>query len=235
MLTLSVQSVSVKLRVGGEVSNFASYSFHAVKNLTTAEGGASTWSTIPGISDDEIYNTYQLLSLHGQSKSALAKNQPGSWEYDIKGTYYKYNMTDIMAAIGLVQLKRYGEILKRRREIITIYDKLCDEIGLFHLNHYSKDYASSGHLYLTRIPGINENQRNEIITKMGEHGISCNVHYKPIPMMSAYKALGWDIKNFPNSYNYYKNLISLPLYTKLTDDDVIYIMDTYREILKVYL
>ena len=206
-----------------------------MKNLTTAEGGASSWSTIPGIDDDEIYNTYQLLSLHGQSKSALAKNQPGSWEYDIKGTYYKYNMTDIMAAIGLVQLKRYNAILKRRREIITLYDKLCDEIGIFHLNHYGKDYASSGHLYLTRIPGINEQQRNEIIIKMGECGIACNVHYKPLPMMSAYKALGWNIKDFPNSYNYYRNLVSLPLYTRLADEDVVYIMENYREVLKAYL
>ena len=206
-----------------------------MKNFTTAEGGASSWSTIPGIDDDEIYNTYQLLSLHGQSKSALAKNQPGSWEYDIKGTYYKYNMTDIMAAIGSVQLQRCNAILKRRREIITLYDKLCDEIGIFHLNHYGKDYASSGHLYLTRIPGINEQQRNEIIIKMGERGIACNVHYKPLPMMSAYKALGWDIKDFPNSYSYYRNLVSLPLYTRLTDDDVIYIMENYREILKEYL
>lgn len=178
---------------------------------------------------------YQLLSLHGQSKTALAKNQPGSWEYDIKGPYYKYNMTDIMAAMGIKQLERYNDILKRRREIIKLYDSLCDEIGIIHLNHYGKNYSSSGHLYLTRIPGIDEKIRNEIIIKMAERGISCNVHYKPLPMMTAYINLGWDIKNFPNAYNYYRNLITLPLYTRLSDNDVIYIMENYRDILKKYL
>ena len=219
----------------GSVSDFSSFSFHAVKNLTTAEGGASSWTSIDGIDDDEIYGMYQLLSLHGQSKTALAKNQPGSWEYDIKGTYYKCNMTDIMAAIGLSQLARYEAVLRRRREIITLYDSSCDELGIIHLNHYGTDHASSGHLYLTRIPGISEAQRNEIIRKMGERGIACNVHYKPLPMMTAYKNLGWNIKDFPNAYNYYRNLISLPLYNRLSDEDAMYIMENYRDVLRDYL
>lgn len=215
----------------GEVSDFASYSYHAVKNFTTAEGGAATWN-IPGVDDEEIYKQYQLYSLHGQSKDALAKTKMGAWEYDIIGPWYKCNMTDIMAAIGLRQLDRYQKLLARRKEIIKKYDVACDELGVFHLNHYGKDYTSSGHLYLTRIPGINSVQRNIIIRKMAEHGVATNVHYKPLPMMTAYKAYGWEIKDFPNAYDYYRNLITLPLHTKLSDEDVEYVCDVFRTCVK---
>lgn len=215
----------------GEVSDFASYSYHAVKNFTTAEGGAATWN-IPGVDDEEIYKQYQLYSLHGQSKDALAKTKMGAWEYDIIGPWYKCNMTDIMAAIGLRQLDRYQKLLARRKEIIEKYDVACDELGVFHLNHYGKDYTSSGHLYLTRIPGINSVQRNIIIRKMAERGVATNVHYKPLPMMTAYKAYGWEIKDFPNAYDYYCNLITLPLHTKLSDEDVEYVCDVFRTCVK---
>lgn len=215
----------------GEVSDFASYSYHAVKNFTTAEGGAATWN-IPGVDDEEIYKQYQLYSLHGQSKDALAKTKMGAWEYDIIGPWYKCNMTDILAAIGLRQLDRYQKLLARRKEIIEKYDVVCDELGVFHLNHYGKDYTSSGHLYLTRIPGINSVQRNIIIRKMAERGVATNVHYKPLPMMTAYKAFGWEIKDFPNAYDYYRNLITLPLHTKLSDEDVEYVCDVFRTCVK---
>ena len=221
-------------KMAGEAADMTSFSFHAVKNFTTAEGGAATWN-IPGLDDQEIYHQYQLLSLHGQNKDALAKSKLGAWEYDIIGPWYKCNMTDIMAAIGLRQLDRYPGLLARRREIIEAYDAAMDGIGVFHLNHYGKDYCSSGHLYLTRIPGISETERNEIIEKMAERGVSTNVHYKPLPMMTAYRALGSDIRHYPNAYDYYRNLITLPLHTLLSDDDVAYIIENYREIVKEYI
>ena len=222
-------------KMAGEIADFTDFSFHAVKNFTTAEGGASTWRDIKGIDNEEMYHQYQLYSLHGQSKDALAKTQLGAWEYDIVGPWYKCNMTDIMAAIGLKQLDRYPGMLARRKEIIGKYDAMCDDLGVQHLMHYGKDYQSSGHLYLTRISGINDQQRREIIIKLAEQGISTNVHYKPLPMMTAYKAMGWDIKDFPNAYAYYENLITLPLHTKLSDEDVEYIIENYEKVVKEYI
>ena len=221
-------------KMAGEVADFTSFSFHAVKNFTTAEGGASTWN-IPNVDGEELYKKYQLLSLHGQNKDALAKTKLGAWEYDIIGPWYKCNMTDIMAAIGLRQLDRYPALLERRKEIIKKYDAVCDELGVFHLNHYGEDYTSSGHLYLTRIPGIDEAQRNEIIERMAENGVATNAHYKPLPMMTAYKAYGWDIKDFPNAYDYYHNLITLPLHTKLSDEDVDYVIGNFKDIVREYI
>lgn len=199
-------------KMAGEIADFTDFSFHAVKNFTTAEGGAATWRDIPGIDNDEMYKQYQLFSLHGQSKDALAKTQVGAWEYDIVGPWYKCNMTDVMAAMGLRQLDRYPGLLERRKEIIAKYDAVCDELGVKHLNHYIEDSTSSGHLYLTRIPGATDEQRREIIIKLAERGVATNVHYKPLPMMTAYKEMGWNIKDFPNAYAYYENLISLPLH-----------------------
>jgi dTDP-4-amino-4,6-dideoxygalactose transaminase len=219
-------------KMAGSIADFSSFSFHAVKNLTTAEGGAACWKHIEGIDDSELYHQYQLFSLHGQSKDALAKTQLGAWEYDIVAPYYKCNMTDIMAAIGLKQLERYPGLLKRRKEIIEKYDAACDELGVLHLKHYREDMTSSGHLYLIRIPDITEEQRNEIIVKMAERGVATNVHYKPLPMMTAYKAYGWDIKDFPNAYDYYHNLITLPLHTKLSDEDVEYVMECFKACVK---
>lgn len=219
----------------GEIADFTSFSFHAVKNFTTAEGGASTWKSIPGIDDEELYHQYQLLSLHGQSKDALAKTKLGAWEYDIIGPWYKCNMTDIMAAIGLKQLERYPGLLARRKEIIEKYDAEFKPLGVQVLDHYNKEHTSSGHLYITRIPGIAEEQRQEIIVKMAEAGVACNVHYKPLPMMTAYKNLGWDIKDFPHAYDYYHNLITLPLHTKLADEDVDYVIENYKKIVTEYL
>ena len=222
-------------RMIGNIADFSSFSFHAVKNFTTAEGGALTWRTIPGVSNDEIYKKLQLLSLHGQSKDALAKTRLGAWEYDIVGTYYKCNMTDIAAAMGLKQFERYPQMLQKRREIIARYDAALKPLGVEVLNHYNERYQSSGHLYLTRIPGINLEQRNEIIIKMAERGVACNVHYKPLPMHTAYKRLGFDIKNYPNAYNRYANEVTLPLHTCLTDDDVEYVIKNYVEVLKEYI
>ena len=222
-------------KMAGEIADFSSFSFHAVKNFTTAEGGASTWCDIDGIDNEEIYHQYQLYSLHGQSKDALAKTQLGAWEYDIVGPWYKCNMTDIMAAIGLRQLDRYPKLLKRRKDIIARYDEMCDDIGVMHLKHFTENSTSSGHLYLTRIPGINDEARREIIVKMAEAGIATNVHYKPLPMMTAYKAYGWDIKDFPNAYHYYENLITLPLHTKLSDEDVDYVVENFKRIVKEYI
>lgn len=224
----------------GTIADFTDFSFHAVKNFTTAEGGAATWNDIPGIDNDELYKLYQLYSLHGQSKDALEKTKLGSWEYDIVGPWYKCNMTDVMAAIGLKQLERYEQLLKRRRSIIHRYDKACDEIGVKHLNHYSDNQNSSGHLYLTRIfkrngIPISIEERNTIIFELAKLGISTNVHYKPLPMMTAYKNLGWDIVDFPNAYDYYANLISLPLHTKLSDDDVEYIIDNFKDVILKYI
>lgn len=219
----------------GSVADFSSFSFHAVKNLTTAEGGALAWNTVPGIDDAEIYNLIQLLSLHGQSRDALAKDEGGSWEYDIIGTWYKCNMTDIMAGMGLAQLERYEGLLKKRRAYIEKYDNALKPLGIQTLDHYNDEHTSSGHLYLTRVPGISDAQRREIIEKMAEAGIATNVHYKPLPLMTAYKNLGFDIADFPNALAYYENEITLPLYTKLTDEDVEYIIDNYVSILKEYL
>ena len=221
-------------KMSGEVADFTSFSFHAVKNFTTAEGGAATWN-IPGVDDDALYKQYQLYSLHGQNKDALAKTKLGAWEYDIIGPWYKCNMTDIMAAVGLRQLDRYPQMLERRKEIIAKYDAMCDGLGVFHLNHYGSDYSSSGHLYLTRIPGIDEKTRNEIIEKLAERGVATNVHYKPLPMMTAYKAYGWKIEDFPNAYDYYRNLITLPLHTKLSDEDVEYVCECFRDVVKEYV
>lgn len=222
-------------KIAGQLADFTSFSFHAVKNLTTGEGGAATWKSIPGIDDEEIYQKYQLYSLHGQSKDALAKTKIGSWEYDIIGPWYKCNMTDIMAGIGLKQLERYPGLLEKRREIIQKYDEMCKMLGLKTLEHYGEDFASSGHLYLVRVPGISVEQRNDIIVKMAERGISCNVHYKPLPMMTAYRELGWDIKDFPNAYTYYSNEITLPLHTKLTEEDIAYVISNFTEIVKEYI
>ncbi len=219
----------------GNVADFASFSFHAVKNLTTAEGGALTWRTIEGIDDEVIYKKLQLLSLHGQSKDALAKTQLGAWEYDVVGTWYKCNMTDVTAAIGLKQLERYPGMLERRRELIEKLDAAFRPLGVKTLEHYTDKYESSGHLYLTRIPGVTAQQRNEIIIKMAEAGIACNVHYKPLPMHTAYKNLGFDIKDFPNAYAQFENEITLPLHTSLTDEQVDYIIENYTRIVKEFI
>ena len=219
-------------KMAGEIADFTDFSFHAVKNFTTAEGGASTWRDIPGIDNEEMYHQYQLYSLHGQSKDALAKTKVGAWEYDIIGPWYKCNMTDIMAAIGLKQLDRYEGLMQRRHNIIKKYDAVCDELGVMHLTHEGEDFRSSGHLYITRIPGIDEAKRQEIIVKMAEMGVATNVHYKPLPMMTAYKELGWDIKDFPNAYDYYHNLITLPLHTCLTDEDVDYVCECFKKAVK---
>ncbi len=222
-------------KMAGELADFSDFSFHAVKNFTTAEGGASTWKDIPGIDNNEMYSQYQLYSLHGQSKDALAKTKIGAWEYDIVGPWYKCNMTDIMAAIGLRQLDRYPDLLTRRREIIGKYDAVCDELGVQYLHHYTDNSISSGHLYLTRIPEASDKTRREIIVKLAERGVSTNVHYKPLPMMTAYKERGWDIKDFPNAYNYYINLISLPLHTKLSDEDVDYVIQNFKDVVSAYI
>lgn len=219
----------------GAIAQFTSFSFHAVKNFTTAEGGASTWLPIPGINDAEIYHMYQLLSLHGQNKDALAKTKIGAWEYDIIGPWYKCNMTDIMAAIGLRQLDRYLGLLNRRVEIIAKYDAVCDELGISHLVHHTDKMDSSNHLYLIRVPNITEARRNEIIEKMAEKGVATNVHYKSLPMMTAYKSDGVDIKDYPNSYDYYHNLITLPLHTLLSDEDVGYVCETLKAVVERYI
>lgn len=219
----------------GSFADFSSFSFHAVKNFTTAEGGAVTWKDIEGIDNEEIYHKYQLLSLHGQSKDALAKTQLGAWEYDIIGTWYKCNMTDIMAGIGLAQMKRYPEMLKRRKDIIGRYDAAFNPIGIEVLPHYTEEHQSSGHLYITRVPGATLETRQAIIAKMAEAGIACNVHYKPLPMMTAYKNLGFDIKDYPNAYEMFVNEITLPLHTKLTDEEIDYIIYNYSKIVKEYI
>lgn len=221
-------------RMCGDIADFTSFSFHAVKNLTTAEGGALTWRAHEGVDDTAIYKQLQLLSLHGQNKDALAKTKLGGWEYDIIGTWYKCNMTDIMAGIGLAQLKRYPEMLRHRRQLIERYNVALEPLGVKVLHHYSNTHSSSGHLYLTRIPGITTEQRNDIIVKMAERGIATNVHYKPLPMMTAYKALGYDIKDFPNAYEQYHNEITLPLHTRLSDEDIEYVLENFIEIISSY-
>ena len=216
----------------GNIADFSSFSFHAVKNFTTAEGGSVTWKSHPGIDDDELYKEFQILSLHGQTKDALAKTQLGSWEYDIVKPAYKCNMTDIMASIGLVQLKRYPSLIQRRYEIVKKYDEAMDAMHIEHIQHVSDAYHSSAHLYMIRIPDISVEQRNEIITRMAENGVATNVHYKPLPMMSGYKAYGWDIKDFPNAYHLYHNEITLPLHTLLSDEDVEIVIQTLRSTLE---
>lgn len=213
----------------GEVADFTCFSFHAVKNLTTAEGGAVTWANIPGIDNNEIYKKFMLLSLHGQSKDALAKNKPGSWEYDIVYTAYKCNMTDIMASLGIAQLKRYSELLERRRDIINIYNDGLKDLDVTILQHYGSDFNSSGHLYLIRLNGKEETFRNNVIVKMAEKGVATNVHYKPLPMHTAYKNLGFDIKEYPNAFDMYKNGITLPLHTLLSDEEVKYVCKSLKE------
>ena len=219
----------------GSIADFSSFSFHAVKNFTTAEGGALTWRTIPGIDDEDIYHKLQLLSLHGQSKDALAKTKLGAWEYDIVGPWFKCNMTDIMAGIGLAQMKRYPGMLARRKDIIARYDAAFKPLGIDVLDHYNDNHQSSGHLYITRIPGAGLEERQEIIVKMAEAGIATNVHYKPLPMMTAYKNLGFDIKDYPNAYKRFVNEITLPLHTCLTDEEVEYIIENYCKIVKEYI
>ena len=222
-------------RMIGNVADFSCFSWHAVKNLTTAEGGCVTWRHIEGVDDNDIYKKYQLFSLHGQSKDALAKTQLGAWEYDIVGTWYKCNMTDVAAAMGLKQFERYPAMLARRREIIKKYDDAFKPMGIEVLEHYTDKYESSGHLYLTRIPGITPQERNEIIIKMAEADIACNVHYKPLPMHTAYKALGFDIKDYPNAYERFANEITLPLHTSLTDEMVDYVIENFTAVTGEYL
>lgn len=219
----------------GSIADFSSFSFHAVKNFTTGEGGALTWNHVDGIDDEVIYKQLQLLSLHGQNKDALAKTQLGAWEYDIIGTWYKCNMTDVAAAMGLAQFERYPQMLKRRREIIKKYDKAFKPLGIKVLPHYTNEHTSSGHLYITRVPNITAEQRSEIITLMAQKGIACNVHYKPLPMHTAYKQMGFDIRNYPNAYSQFANEITLPLHTCLTDEEVDYIIENYCEIITEYL
>lgn len=215
----------------GNIADFTSFSFHAVKNLTTAEGGALTWRPIPGIDDEWIYKQFQLLSLHGQNKDALAKTQLGAWEYDIVAPNYKCNMTDVMAGIGLAQFKRYPQMLSRRREIIEKYNAGLSGCNVEVLNHYGDAHASSGHLYLVRLLGRGVEERNAVITKMAERGIACNVHYKPLPMMTAYKNLGFDIADYPNAFAQYENEVTLPLHTRLTDEDIEYVISNFVEII----
>lgn len=214
----------------GSMADFTSFSFHAVKNFTTGEGGALTWR-IPGIDNEALYHQVQLYSLHGQSKDALAKTLLGAWEYDIVGPWYKCNMTDIAAALGLVQMKRYPSLLARRKEIIERYDAAFKPIGIEVLNHYTENHISSGHLYLTRVPGVTLEERQEIIVAMAERGVATNVHYKPLPMMTAYKNLGFAIKDYPNAYAHFVNEITLPLHTRLTDEEVDYIIAQYTGII----
>lgn len=224
-----------KGKPAGSLADFSSFSFHAVKNFTTAEGGALTWRTIPGIDNEVIYKQLQLLSLHGQSKDALAKTQLGAWEYDIVGPWFKCNMTDVAAAMGLVQMKRYGAMLERRKQIIGMFDAALKPIGVEVLDHYNETNQSSGHLYITRVPNITAEQRNDIIIKMAEQGIATNVHYKPLPMHTAYKNLGFDIADYPNAYAHFANEITLPLHTNLTDEQVAYVVENYIKILKEYI
>ena len=241
-------------KMAGAIADFSSFSFHAVKNLTTAEGGSLTWNlpfgeekvesaelkdympTVPFLEGETwnalLYRVSQLFSLHGQNKDAFAKTQLGAWEYDVIGPWYKCNMTDIMAGVGLAQLSRYQGMLKRRRHIIEVFDNVLKDLPVAVLNHYGEDFAGSGHLYLTRLLGRTDEERRAVIVKMAERGIACNVHYKPLPMMTAYKALGFDIKNFPNAYNLFVNEVTLPLHTRLSDEDVDYIITNYVDIIK---
>ena len=218
----------------GSIADFTSFSFHAVKNLTTAEGGALTWRDRDGIDNEALYKHFQLLSLHGQNKDALAKTKLGAWEYDIIAPYYKCNKTDVMAGIGLAQFRRYPGLLARRREIIERYNAGLKDLSVQVLDHYGPDHSSSGHLYLTRLLGRSDEERRAVIVKMAERGIACNVHYKPLPMMTAYKALGFDIKDYPNAYAQFVNEVTLPLHTRLSDEDVEYVIENYVYILRSY-
>ena len=215
----------------GEIADFTSFSFHAVKNLTTAEGGALTWRNHDGVDNESLYKQFQLLSLHGQNKDAFAKTRLGAWEYDIVAPYYKCNMTDVMAGIGLAQLKRYPEMLYRRRQIIERYNEGLKGCDVQVLDHFGDDHSSSGHLYLVRLLGEDVEYRNAVIERMAERGIACNVHYKPLPMMTAYKNLGFDIVDYPNAYNQYHNEITLPLHTSLTNEDVEYVISNFVDII----
>lgn len=215
----------------GSVADFTSFSFHAVKNFTTAEGGALTWRSREGIDNEDLYRQLQLLSLHGQSKDALAKTQLGAWEYDIVSPAYKCNMTDVMAAIGLVQMKRYPGLLARRRILIETYNEALKDCNVALLDHYNEEHVSSGHLYLVRLLGRDSAFRNEVITEMARREIACNVHYKPLPMMTAYKALGFDIKNYPNAYHQFENEVTLPLHTRLTDEQVAFMLRNFNEVI----
>lgn len=219
----------------GSVADFSNFSFHAVKNLTTAEGGYATWRDREGIDNEKLYKQYQLLSLHGQSKDALNKTKLGSWEYDVIGPWHKCNMTDVLASIGLAQVRRYPDLLKRRKDIIEKYNKAFRAIGVETLDHFTDDYSSSGHLYITRVPGIGEEERNKIIEEMAKAGVACNVHYKPLPLLTAYKNLGFDINNYPNAYKHYQNAITLPLHTKLTDEEIDYVIENYCKIVEKYI
>lgn len=237
-------------RMAGEIADFSSFSFHAVKNFTTAEGGALTWNlpfgneavamdadympTVPKKEgetwNEMLYRLSQLFSLHGQNKDALAKTKLGAWEYDIIGPWYKCNMTDIMAALGLVQMERYEGLLKRRQEIVAKYNEALKDLPVAVLSHKDADYCSSHHLYLVRLLGKTREDANKVIEQMAERGIACNVHYKPLPMMTAYKALGFDIKNYPNAYHLFENEVTLPLHTRLSDEDVEYVISNFVEI-----
>ncbi|EFC05641.1 DegT/DnrJ/EryC1/StrS aminotransferase family protein [Bulleidia extructa W1219] len=219
----------------GSIADFSSFSFHAVKNFTTAEGGALTWKDIPGVSNEEIYKKLQLLSLHGQNKDALSKSKLGAWEYDIIGPWYKCNMTDLLAAVGLAQFDRYPELLKERRETNEKYDAAFKPLGIQVVEHYTESYTSTGHLYLIRIPGISDEIRREIIERLGEQGIACNVHYKPLPMMTAYKNMGFNIQDYPNAYDYYHNLITLPNHTLMREEDKEYVIYWVKKIVTDYL
>lgn len=226
----------------GTIADFTAFSFHAVKNLTTGEGGCLSWKEFAGVDAEEIYHQIQLYSLHGQSKDAFTKNKPGAWEYDVEGLWYKCNMTDIMGAIGLAQLERYPELLKKRQMIIEKYDAAFKPLGIEVLPHYTEEHLSSGHLYLTRIPFAQiqkdrsgDPRRNEIITKMAEAGIACNVHYKPLPLLSAYQKLGFDISDYPNAYQHYANEITLPLHTRLTEEETDYIIEQFINITREYI
>ncbi|MBS7262681.1 MAG: DegT/DnrJ/EryC1/StrS family aminotransferase [Eubacteriales bacterium] len=218
----------------GSIADFSAFSFHAVKNFTTAEGGALTWRTIPGIDNDEIYRRLQLFSLHGQSKDALAKSQLGAWEYDIVGPWYKCNMTDVAAAMGLAQFRRYPAMLERRRAIIERYDEAFRPLGVETLPHYTDGHASSGHLYICRVPGISPQERNDVIIRMAQAEIACNVHYKPLPMHTAYREMGFDIQDFPNAYAHFANEITLPLHTCLTDEMVDWVIENFTRIVREY-
>ena len=221
---------SRKGKMCGEIADFTCFSFHAVKNLTTAEGGAVTWRDIPGVNSEELYKQYMLMSLHGQSKDALAKTKLGAWEYDIVAPYYKCNMTDIMASIGLVQLKRYPDMLKRRRDIIETYNEALKELPVTPMVHYSEDGISSGHLYLVRLNDKDRTFANQMIEGMAKAGVATNVHYKPLPLLSAYKNMGFDMKDYPNAFHMYENEVTLPLHTCLTDDQVAYVTDTFKKV-----
>ena len=216
----------------GSMADFTTFSFHAVKNFTTAEGGSVTWKQNENFDNEELYREYQIYSLHGQTKDALAKTKAGSWEYDIVIPGYKCNLTDIAASIGLVQLDRYPKLLERREDIISQYNKGFEGTRITALSHSSEDYKSCGHLYITRVEGATFEQRGEIITKMAERGISCNVHYKPLPLLTAYKNLGFNIENYPNAYNYYVKEITLPLHTRLSDEDIAVIIENFKEIVE---